>query len=130
MATAKSALQFEERTGPELVKFDRKGATCEGVLLGITPRTITDEHTKRDKEVNIVSLAEMDDNLTLTGKEFEFIQSADMRSKIRAMDRGKFLRVRYETEQQTKNGKMMVFSVNVSRRAVIGDGAMDQGADF
>lgn len=107
-------MQFEERAGAEIFKFEREGATFCGALLEMQDVMINKKSTPA------YVFAEFGDDFeTPTGKQYQIAQTADMRSKITRFDVGKLVLMRLAGTKDTPGGKMNVFEIKVSKDCVI-----------
>lgn len=112
---------MQEARGIELVKLEKKGDEISGVLFNCEVKNIEVIENGRAirKDVPVYQLAEVDDEGQQTGREFEFMQAADLRTKLRDLDKGRFVSVRCVGEQKVKNGNMRVFDVRKSTNIVL-----------
>lgn len=116
-------VEMEERKGAELVKFEQEGQAVEGILLQVGPVEIDEKDDSGEvtgkKTVQGYQVGEVDDDMNLTGNEFQFLQLADLRTKIKADDKGKYVRVRFSSTRETNNGTMKVFDVQCSKKVIL-----------
>jgi hypothetical protein len=115
------AIEFEERKGPELFKFEKEGDEITGVLVAVEKREFPDEETGETKSVPVYVVEKYEAGFKASRHEIaEFMQAADLRRKLTGADRGKFILVRYETTQKVRQGTMKVFKVQVSKNTAPG----------
>jgi hypothetical protein len=124
---SKYPFPMQERKEPRRIKFEREGDSIEGVLVGIERLKMDGKFVPKFvfAEVNITG-----DRVTPTGDRFDFLGTYDLANKIRISDVGKFLFIRYESQDASveRNGnKLRRFKVGISEAPIFGKEQVNDG---
>jgi hypothetical protein len=104
--------EMQEVKAPDQFKFDKEGATLEGVFLSIEPKIVN------EKQVNEY-MFQLDN-----GERATCLGMADLDRKIEPKYLGHFMSIRYERDdgsfQKPGQSKMKVFKVTVDKNIAPG----------
>ena len=110
-----TAFNMQERKEPAFVKFN-EGDVAEGVLLNVERIEIEDSQSKAKKNALRYTVQDLE-----TGDLSSFLGAYQIDVKLRPVDKGHYISVRYEGEDKTvsRNGNAMKrFKVLVSNASV------------
>jgi hypothetical protein len=113
-----------EATRTELRKLpDNEGGELGGLILSFAQRNISQVENGRrvNKDVTICTMAELDEARSnaagrpiVTGKEFEFIVSTDLKTQLKRGTEGHYACATMTGTKKVTNGNMRVYSLILS----------------
>jgi hypothetical protein len=103
---------------PEFIQWKRQGQETDGILLSLEPQEIEDKESKEKKTVTEMMFIGSD------GQRFRFLAPDDLKKKIWTYHLGHRLRIRYETDdtsrQQQGQNARKIFKVVASPNKMSG----------